>query len=64
MTKDTIVALAISPVWLVGGFGYFFGRKVIKGIPIFHSEDHKEKFGHGEVSSTPAPASGNEEENW
>jgi amino acid transporter len=43
VTTDTIVAIAFSLVWLVGGFAYLFIRKSITGEPIFHSEDHKEK---------------------
>ena len=32
-----------SEFWLVVGFGYLFIRKAVKGIPVFHGEDHKEK---------------------
>lgn len=43
VTIDTIVAIAFSLAWLVGGFSYLFIRKMVKGVPILHSEDHKEK---------------------
>ncbi len=43
VTIDTIIAIAFSLIWLVGGFTYLFGRKAVKGTPIFHGEDHKEK---------------------
>jgi len=29
--------------WLVIGFSYLYVRKLTKGIPILHAEDHKEK---------------------
>jgi basic amino acid/polyamine antiporter, APA family len=43
ITVDTTVALIFSLAWLVVGFGYLFIRKAVKGVPIFHAEDHKEK---------------------
>jgi APA family basic amino acid/polyamine antiporter len=43
VTIDTIVAIAFSLIWLVGGFGYLYIRKVVSGVPILHGEDHKEK---------------------
>lgn len=42
-TLDTAIALGFALLWLVVGFGFLFFRKAVKGIPIFHSEDHKEK---------------------
>jgi APA family basic amino acid/polyamine antiporter len=45
ITKDTLIAIAFSLVWLVGGFAYLFIRRAVKGVPIFHGEDHKEKLG-------------------
>ena len=42
---DTIIAIGFSLLWLVVGFGYLFGRKLMTGEPILHSEDHKEKMG-------------------
>lgn len=42
-TTDTIIALLFSVAWLAVGFGYLYMRKVVKGTPIFHGEDHKEK---------------------
>ena len=41
--RDTIIAIVFSLIWLVGGFAYLFGRKAVRGVPIFHGEDHKEK---------------------
>ncbi len=43
ITRDTLIAIGFSLLWLVVGFGYLFGRKALRGIPIFHGEDHKEK---------------------
>jgi APA family basic amino acid/polyamine antiporter len=40
---NTIVAGIFSIAWLIIGFGYLYMRKVVAGIPILHSEDHKEK---------------------
>ncbi|GAC1350166.1 MAG: APC family permease [Ktedonobacteraceae bacterium] len=45
---DTIIAGVFSIAWLVIGFGYLYGRKLISGIPILHAEDHKEKMTEGE----------------
>jgi basic amino acid/polyamine antiporter, APA family len=43
VTTDTAIALGLSVLWLVVGFGFLFIRKAVKGTPIFHAEDHKEK---------------------
>lgn len=43
IARDTIIAIIFSLGWLVIGFGYLFIRKAVKGVPIFHGEDHKEK---------------------
>jgi basic amino acid/polyamine antiporter, APA family len=40
---NTIEAGVFSIAWLIIGFGYLFIRKLVAGIPILHSEDHKEK---------------------
>jgi len=40
---NTIVAGLFSIAWLIIGFGYLYIRKMVSGIPILHSEDHKEK---------------------
>src|SRR5260370_19764699 len=40
---NTIIAIAFSVGWLLVGFGYLYMRKLTKGIPILHAEDHKEK---------------------
>lgn len=40
---NTIVAGIFSIAWLIIGFGYLYIRKLVAGIPILHSEDHKEK---------------------
>ena len=42
-THDTSVALGFSLAWLVIGFAFLFIRKGVKGVPILHPEDHKEK---------------------
>jgi basic amino acid/polyamine antiporter, APA family len=42
-TTDTIIALVFCLIWLVGGFAYLYIRKAVSGVPIFHSEDHKDK---------------------
>jgi basic amino acid/polyamine antiporter, APA family len=41
--RDTLIAIAFSLIWLVGGFGFLYIRKAVKGTAIFHGEDHKEK---------------------
>jgi lysylphosphatidylglycerol synthetase-like protein (DUF2156 family) len=40
---NVIVAVAFSLLWLVVGFGFLYGRKLVKGTPILHPEDYKEK---------------------
>jgi basic amino acid/polyamine antiporter, APA family len=40
---NTIVAGVFSIAWLIIGFGYLYIRKLVAGIPILHSEDHKER---------------------
>src|SRR5205807_1189133 len=40
---DTIIAIVFCIAWLVIGFAYLYGRKLVTGEPILHSEDHKEK---------------------
>lgn len=40
---NTIIAATFSVAWLVAGFGYLYARRLVKGIPILHAEDHKEK---------------------
>ncbi len=40
---NTIVAGVFSIAWLIIGFGYLYIRKLVAGIPILHTEDHKEK---------------------
>lgn len=40
---NTIIAAVFSVAWLVVGFSYLYVRKLTKGIPILHAEDHKEK---------------------
>jgi basic amino acid/polyamine antiporter, APA family len=42
---DTLIAMGFSLLWLVVGFAYLFGRKLVTGEPILHPEDHKEKIG-------------------
>ena len=50
---DVIVAGVFSIVWLVVGFGFLYYRKLMKGIPILHPEDHKEKI--KDILATIAP---------
>ncbi len=52
-TTSTLIALGFCVAWLVIGFGYLFTRKAVKGVPIFHEEDHKEKLAEI-VGATPA----------
>lgn len=40
---NTIIAIVFSAGWLVVGFGYLYVRKLITGIPILHTHDHKQK---------------------
>lgn len=40
---NTIVAGVFSIAWLIIGFGYLYICKLVAGIPILHSEDHKER---------------------
>ena len=40
---DTIIAGAISVIWLVGGFAYLYIRQAVSGVRVLHPEDHKEK---------------------
>jgi hypothetical protein len=42
---DTIIAAGFAILWLIVGFGFLFGRKIVSGIPILHPEDHKTKNG-------------------
>jgi amino acid transporter len=51
-THDTSIALGFALVWLVIGFGYLFIRKAVKGVPILHGEDHKEKLGNEPTLAT------------
>ena len=40
---DTIIAGAFSIAWLVFGFAFLYGRKLVAGIPILHTENYKAK---------------------
>jgi len=51
-THDTAIALGFAVVWLVIGFAYLFIRKGVKGVPILHPPDHKEKL---QAMSIPVP---------
>jgi amino acid transporter len=42
---DTIIAAGFAILWLVIGFGFLFGRKIVRGIPVLHPEDYKAKNG-------------------
>ncbi len=59
---DTIIAVGFAVVWLVLGFGFLYIRKLVKGVPILHSEDYKAK--RGLSSSTDAPAALPPETDW
>lgn len=57
---NTIIAGVFSIAWLVLGFGYLYLRKLVRGIPILHPADHKERLQRSlDVPETAvAPASG------
>jgi hypothetical protein len=38
---DTIIAVLFCVGWLVVGFAFLYGQKLIKGTPILHPEDYK-----------------------
>jgi amino acid transporter len=40
---DTIIAVGFALLWLVVGFGFLFGRRIVRGIPVLHPEDYKGK---------------------
>src|SRR5438876_8329135 len=40
---DTIIAAGFAILWLVIGFAYLYIRKFVRGVPILHGEDYKEK---------------------
>lgn len=40
---NTLIAVTFSVGWLVVGMGYLYARQLIKGIPILHTRDHKQK---------------------
>ncbi|GCE11466.1 APC family permease [Tengunoibacter tsumagoiensis] len=40
---NIIIAAVFSVIWLVFGFAFLFGRKLISGVPILHPEDYKAK---------------------
>ncbi len=47
---DTIVAATFAVAFLILGFAFLFGRKLVTGVPVLHPEDYKSK-------STPAELS-------
>jgi APA family basic amino acid/polyamine antiporter len=53
-TRDTSIALGFALAWLVVGFGYLFIRKLVKGVPILHAEDYKQKIDRLEGAATVA----------
>jgi APA family basic amino acid/polyamine antiporter len=53
-TRDTSIALGFALAWLVIGFGYLFIRKLVKGVPILHAEDYKQKTDRVEGVATVA----------
>jgi basic amino acid/polyamine antiporter, APA family len=46
---DTIVAAGFAVIWLLLGFAFLYGRKLVTGIPVLHPEDYKTR-GTAEVS--------------
>ncbi len=40
---DTIIAVGFALLWLIVGFGFLFGRRIVKGVPVLHPEDYKTK---------------------
>ena len=40
---DTLIAVGFAVLWLVVGFGFLFGRRIVSGIPVLHPEDYKTK---------------------
>ncbi len=38
---DTIIAAVFAILWLVVGFAFLFGRKIVSGVPVLHPEDYK-----------------------
>ncbi len=40
---NVIIAIGFSLFWLIIGFGFLYGRKLVTGTPILHPEDYKEK---------------------
>jgi amino acid transporter len=40
---DSIIAVGFAIMWLVVGFVFLFGRKIVNGVPVLHPEDYKEK---------------------
>jgi amino acid transporter len=50
---DSIIAVGFAFLWLVIGFGFLYGRKIFRGIPVLHPEDYKVKSGIS-ASSTDA----------
>ncbi len=51
---DTIIAVGFAVLWLVVGFGFLFGRKIVTGVPVLHPEDYKEKESVAIGTSAPA----------
>ncbi len=40
---DTVIAVGFAVLWLVVGFGFLYGRKIVSDIPVLHPEDYKTK---------------------
>jgi amino acid transporter len=51
---DTIIAAGFAILWLVIGFAYLYIRKLVRGVPILHGEDYKEKESVAIGASAPA----------
>jgi len=53
---NVIIAGIFSVAWLVIGFLFLFGRKLVMGVPVLHPEDYKEKVQAGPEASVGSEA--------
>jgi len=53
---NVIIAGIFSVAWLVIGFLFLFGRKLVMGVPVLHPEDYKEKIQAGSEASVGSEA--------
>jgi APA family basic amino acid/polyamine antiporter len=54
---DTIVAASFSLAFLILGFAFLYGRKLVTGVPVLHPEDYKSK---GALAATASVEAGGE----